>query len=72
MTRHYYETTVLLFMTGASFVMLGISLWMAWSVWREIRCLVARVANRMDDLMRKQRDALSEVANGIGETKRKL
>jgi hypothetical protein len=58
-----YETKLLLVLTIASLVMLAISLWMAWSVWRVVRRLVAYVGDHMDGLIRKQGEVLQEVAS---------
>ncbi|MBV8771162.1 MAG: hypothetical protein JO166_02360 [Deltaproteobacteria bacterium] len=56
------ETRLLLTLTVTSLLMLAVSLWMAWSVWREVRRLVARVGDHMDGLIRKQTEVLQEVA----------
>ena len=44
-------------------LMLAVSLWMAWSVWRVVRRLVAYVGDHMDGLIRKQGEVLQEVAS---------
>ena len=58
-----YETKLLLALTVASFIMLAISLWMAWSVWRVVRQMVAYVGDHMEGLIRKQGEVLEEVAS---------
>ncbi len=49
-------------LTLTSLVMLTLSLWMAWSVRREVRRLVAYVSNHMEGLVQKQHEVLREVA----------
>jgi hypothetical protein len=56
------ETRLFLALTVTSLLMLAVSLWMAWSVWREVRHLVARVGDHMEGLVRKQAEVLQEVA----------
>ena len=56
------ETRLLLVLSLTSLLMLAVSLWMAWSLWREVRRLVARVGDHMEGLMRKQTEVLQEVA----------
>jgi hypothetical protein len=63
MTMSNYETKILLALTMASLATLSVSLWMAWSVWREVRRLVAQVGNHMEGLMRKQTEVMQEVAH---------
>ncbi len=57
-----HQTRLLLVLTLTSLVMLTLSLWMAWSVRREVRRLVAYVSNHMEGLVQKQHEVLREVA----------
>ena len=57
-----YQAKILLLLTVGSFVMLALSLYMAWSLWRVVRRLVINIADHMDGLMRKQGEVLQEVA----------
>jgi hypothetical protein len=68
-----YEINALLALTVASLAMLVISLWMAWSLWREVRRLVVHVGQHMNGLIEKQSEVLQQVANGsTGNLKGKL
>ena len=59
-----YEIKALLALTVASFAMLVISLWMAWSLWRQVRRLVVHVGQHMNGLIEKQSEVLQQVASG--------
>lgn len=59
-----YEIRALLALTIASFVMLVVSLWVAWSLWCEVQRLVTHVGQHMNGLIEKQTEVLQQVGNG--------
>jgi hypothetical protein len=56
------DTGWLLVLSITSLLMLTVSLLMAWSVLRQVRRLVGRLGDNMEGLLRKQTEALQEVA----------
>lgn len=56
------EIRLLLALSVTSLLMMALSLWMAWSVWRQVRRFVTRVGDHMEGLVRKQTEVLEEVA----------